>query len=72
MKSFRWWMLAVPLLLLRRVDTEHLQAENLNVIRPHEHDLVLNRGTKGIFSLSVMLSILTCDCGESSCDFYFK
>lgn len=57
MKCLRWWMPAVALLMLRGVDMEHLQAENLNLIPPHEHKLVLNRGMRGIVLRTVSLSV---------------
>lgn len=57
MKSLRWWMPAVALLMLGGVDMEHLQAENLNLIPPHEHNLVLNRGMRGIDLRALSLSV---------------
>ncbi|TMS21089.1 Fibrinogen-like protein 1-like protein [Larimichthys crocea] len=48
MGCLRCWLPAVALLLLSvaEVDMEHLQAENLNLILPDEHNLVLNRGMR--------------------------
>lgn len=45
--------MALLLLSVAEVDMEHLQAENLNLIPPDEHNLVLNRGMRGRLSLSV-------------------
>lgn len=50
MKCLRWWIPAVALLMIRGVDMEDLKAENVNIIPPHEHNLVLNRGMKGDFN----------------------
>lgn len=63
MTCLRCWLTAVALLLLSvaRVNMEHLQAENLNLLPPDEHNLVLNRGMRGILvcvSLSVWLVFL--------------
>lgn len=48
MKCLRCGLLAGLLLLLSLagVDMEHLQAENLNLLPQHEHNLVLNRGMR--------------------------
>ncbi|KAG7237290.1 hypothetical protein INR49_032623 [Caranx melampygus] len=48
MKSLRCWLPTVALLLLSvaTVNMEHLQAENLNLLPPQKHHLVLNRGMK--------------------------
>lgn len=57
MKCLSWWMPAVALLMLNGTDMEHLQAENLNLIPPHAHDLVLNRGMGGIYFRTLLLSV---------------
>lgn len=49
MAFLRWWVTAAALLMLRGVDMEHLHAENLNLLHPHEHNLVLNRGIRGTY-----------------------
>lgn len=36
--------------MIRGVDMEDLKAENANLIPPHEHNSVLNRGMKGDFT----------------------
>lgn len=50
-------MPAVALLMLNGIDMEHLHVENLNLIPPHAHDLVLNRGMEGIYWLTLLLSV---------------
>lgn len=47
MAFLRLWVIAAALLMLSGGDMEHLQAENLNLLHPHEHSLVLNRGIRG-------------------------
>ena len=52
MRCERRWLPTAALLLLlsvARADMEHLQAENLNLLPPDEHKLVLNRGMRGIY-----------------------
>lgn len=49
MAFLRWWVPTAALLMLGGVDTEHLGAENLNLLHPREHHLVLNRGIKGTY-----------------------
>lgn len=70
MKYLRCLSPAVVLLLLSvtGLDMEHLQAENLNLLSPDEHKLVLNRGMRGIYlcrlSLPVWLFFPVCfSCG---------
>lgn len=55
-------MLAAALLMLNGIDMEHLQAENLNLIPPHAHDLVLNRGMGGIYLQTLLLSVYLLCC----------
>lgn len=65
MKCLGWWILAVALLMIRGVDMEDLKAENVNLIPPHEHNSVLNRGMKGDFtarSLTFSLTAHFADC----------
>lgn len=59
MKCSRCWLPAAALLLLgvAGVVMEHLQAENLNLISPDEHNLVLNPGMRGIYMLILSLSV---------------
>lgn len=54
-----FWLRAVLLQLLldvTRVNTEHLQAENLNLLFPKQHNLVLNQGMKGRYFNIFVLS----------------
>lgn len=44
-----WWVIAAALLMLSGVDMEHLHAENLNLLHPHEYNLVLNHGIRGTY-----------------------
>lgn len=69
MKCLGWWILAVALFMIRGVDTEDLKAENVNLIPPHGHNSVLNRGMKGdftahslTFSLTVHFTASLCRC----------
>lgn len=55
MAFLRWWVIAAALLMLCGVDMEHLHAENLNLIYPHEHNLVLNHGIKGNYVYMLLL-----------------
>lgn len=50
MKCLRFCLPAVALLLLSvaGVNMAHLQAENLNLLPQDKHNLVLNRGMRGI------------------------
>lgn len=51
--------------MIRGVDMEDLKAENVNLIPPHEHHSVLNRGMKGDFtahSLTFSLTVHFADC----------
>lgn len=52
MKCVRCWLPAAALLLLSvtGVDMEHLQAENLNLLYPDAHNVVLNQGMRGIYT----------------------
>ena len=50
----KWWgcwlpTAAVLLLTVTGVDMEHLQAENLNILPPNKHNMVLNHGMAGIY-----------------------
>lgn len=56
MVFLRWWVIAAALLMLSGVDMEHLHAENLNLLHPHEHNLVLNRGIRGTYGYMLSLS----------------
>lgn len=58
MKCLSDWLPAAALLLLSvaAADTKHLQAENLNMIHPDEHQLVLNRGMRGTYLCTLSLS----------------
>lgn len=58
MKCLSDWLPAAALLLLSvaAADMKHLQAENLNMIHSDEHQLVLNRGMRGIYRCALSLS----------------
>ena len=58
MKFLRWWMPAVTLLMLHGVHMEDLQAENLNLIQPQDHSLVLNHGMRGTYLSSTFIFII--------------
>lgn len=49
MAFLSWLLIATALLMLSGVDMEHLHAENLNLLHPHEHNLVLNGGFTGTY-----------------------
>lgn len=57
MAFLRWLLIATALLMLCGVDMEHLHAENLNLLHPHEHNLVLNPGVTGTYVYRLSLSI---------------
>lgn len=72
MRCLKRGLLAGLLLLLSLagVDMEHLQAENLNLLPQHEHNLVLNRGMRGksmqVFHFS-QLYVMFAFVGEAKC-----
>lgn len=57
MAFLSWLLIATALLMLSGVDMEHLHAENLNLLHPHEHNLVLNSGFTGTYVYRLSLSI---------------
>lgn len=60
MQCVRCWLLAATLVLLSvaGVDMEYLQADNLNLLPPDEHNLVLNGGMRGIYLCRLLLSVI--------------